>query len=179
MPALTDNGAYLDDILLAVKARLMAITLLPSEAVLILAKDEIPIHPAEQYVWIRPKKQRPDIEKYCGGGRYDMRQERDVAVVIRSRRSIDTSSSHEVHLTVADRDTSAGQGHLRLEHLVLDALIDYFPADADGRHLVTRGLFPVEDDEPEQPQDKNPEWLQSDFRMLVCYRMRIPPREPS
>lgn len=152
----------LDVILLAVRQRLINELGWPPERVIVAKRDVLPFNAqADQYCIIQPRSQVTEQPIVQGAGRVDTRVTRRVAVIVRTRLSLDES----------DRDlawlTDATYGHLRTEHAVLNALQMYQPTrGADWLACEPLRLVPVS--QPEQDREQ-PEWGQSVAEFEVTY----------
>ena len=116
-------------------ARLVAVTGLPAERVNPWVGDaEAPHLQADQDLVLRLGGWSPDRGWFVGGGRSSLRLVERFEVQLRTRLALDPAGSAYVWLT----DTTLG--HLQLRNLVLDALVEFLPADTSGNVLVTDPL---------------------------------------
>ena len=151
-------------ILPVIRQRLIDWLQFPAERVLLTITDEPPFDAqAEQYVWVRLRRQAPGTPYVEGGGRTDARVRRTLAVTVRTRQALDTPLEHLLWLLTA---------HLDAEHAVYDALLDFYPAGADGMNLTTEPLHPGTAAEPRADRD-DPTWGESTVEFEIVYEMDL------
>lgn len=163
----TVHRTGLANILLAIRDRLMQRLQMPPELVLVTARDSLPFdRHGDQYVWIRPRNQAPNLPVIEGGGRFDARMRRTIAVTCRTRLALDESDQDYEWLL--NREL----GHFELEEAIWDALYLWAPADVDENWLVAMPLQPRGTAAP-QKDKVNAEWGESSLEVEVEYLMNL------
>ena len=151
-------------ILSAIKAQIISGVPLPAARVLVSVRKQVPHFQADQDVVIRPRGFK--IEKIITDqvGRWETTLRRRIDFTCRTRLGVDES----------DRDESwlqhASFGHILLEEKVVDAMQEFFPADASGNHLVREPMLLTDGLDPDKEQDDElVEWGQSTVSFDVVY----------
>jgi hypothetical protein len=167
MPSPSVIRTKLSAILPLIRQRLMDVLQLRPEAVIETAEDDLPPDPlGDQYLWLRPRDQGPNLPVIDGGGRIDARMNRTIAVTLRTRYAADEGTSNLAWLT------DATYGHLDKEHAIYDALLNFQPTDLAGNWLVTQPLKPRGGTNPKKDA-KAKEWGQSTVDFEVSYEMDL------
>lgn len=144
--------AQLQAILLSCQQRVMDCTLFPEERVRIFDPDLAVMPPpqADQVIHVWLEAGTP-TDNYLGSGRIDHRVKTRIVVQVATRYAVDEDDSLEQWLI--------GQqlGHLSILGAVDNALIEWFPEDAQGNALTTHPIEPSTTPKP-QPDKKEPGW---------------------
>jgi hypothetical protein len=137
----------------AVRARVMAVTGFPAERVVPHAgADEVPYPTmAEQYVLLRAKGGKPDLDQFHGAGRVDARYTRVIRATLWTRLALDAVNFDTGWML------AQSTGHLDVEHQLLDALVGFLPKDGDANVLVTQPFAPGPVTDPRRGE-KDPHW---------------------
>ncbi len=125
-PKRTDMG----EILLAIKAQIVARAVVPPSMVQLTIADSPPSTKAEKLVYLRPRRFMAGQDEVRSAGRLDTRVMRQIDVYLRSRVSLDPINGDEIWLTDLNR------GFFGLENDILNALQDFLPTDSDGNNLT-------------------------------------------
>ena len=139
------------EILLAVKARLVAVTLLPAVRVKILTnRSQVPHLQAEQMLFLRPGRWISPRSQRDGEGRVAARVYRYMNLLVANRVALDTVDEDEIMLT------SSTYGIIGLEELCQDALDQFWPEDSDQNVLTFEPMRHIA--EQEERKTSRPFW---------------------
>lgn len=152
----------LDLVLASLQTRLVTVLEIPAERVVIDARNdpdaEEVVVQADQYVRIRVEQRSLDTHSVEARGRNYPDLNARISVVGRTRYDVDAVNSDQSILT----DTS--RGHLRLEHLLWDALLCFQPVDAQNNWLVREPVKPGAATAPRKPPKG---WMSSTLEFNV------------
>lgn len=160
-----------DGILAALQAQLVAWLDWPAERVLIVDPDKLTFHPhGDQYLWLWPASESPDLPVFLGAGRYDFRETLRVEIGLRTRFGTDELTSDLFWMT----DQTLGHGLAR--HKLWDALINFSPVDGNGNWLALAPVVPGQGGRPRMDDDEF-QWGESvlGFEVLYDPALTLPP----
>lgn len=165
----------LDVILAAIQARIIDWLDWPDERVIVDARadahhDQTGPTQAEQYVRLQVKARTPDQPSYQGRGRIYPKIFAAITCILRTRVNLDPSQSDQIALTLAATDDDPARGHLPVEHQVWDALVGFYPEDADGNWLLSEPIEPRTGSAPLKPPK---EWMQSVLDFNISFLLAL------
>jgi hypothetical protein len=182
MPTYSPQTASFADIAATLPARIAAAivpdpdtdTPLDPAYVRLVASDSYVVNVMEPaFVFVRYYGPQPFTD--AGAGRRAMPVVRLVRTYIYTRNGSDVSGSDVIALTAADI------GHARREEAVYAALVNWFPADAEGLPLTIEPLHPV--DSAGGPPERRPEaeegLVRSHLDFEVRYLLKIDVTDPA